>query len=265
MTEEVQGATAEAAPVTAQKETVKDSAQSAESKPELTPEQRAEAAEKAKAALEKRVARQTAAYRDLQRKYEEGRKVDPNSQQKPQAQQAPKEDDFKTTEEYLIAKGKYEARQEFEAEIQQKTQAEQLAAHQKKMFEVQQKISTLEAEMRETAPDYDEVVEVVNMAIAAAPEGMGKSAFAQYLLEAENQPKLAYELGNNPELLDKLATLSPVGIIKELTKFEMGLGNAPQRIETKPKPPKPVQGTGKASSSINTNMSGKELLKRLKI
>lgn len=262
MTEEVEGVIAEAAPSEPNND-VKDSAQSVESKPEQTIEQRAEAAEKAKQAMEKRIARQTAAYRDLQRKYEETAKI--AEQYKPKEQssvQPPKEDDFRTTEEYLIAKGKFEARQEFEAEARQKTQAEQQRAFEQKRAALQEKVATLEAQIRESYTDYDDVTEVVNMAVASAPDGMGKTAFSQFLVEADNPPMLAYTLGQNPELLEKMGSMSPIQIIKELTKLEMGISEPKTRTETKPKPPKPVQGSGKVST-LTTKASGAEILKRL--
>jgi phage shock protein A len=230
--------------------------------PELTIEQKLEAAEKAKAAYEKRIARQTAANRDAQRRWEEAQAKlkEYESKAKPATDGAPKQEDFDNYEDYVKAQAKYEAKQEFEAKQAEERQALQRANEAKQLKEYVEKFDKLAASMREAHTDFDEKFEIVHEAVSTVPDGMGKQAFQHFMREAENPAEVAYHLGANPELIEKLQGASPVQIIKELTLLEHGLkGKTKSRTETKTPPITPLKGSGKASTDLS-GKSAKELV-----
>lgn len=241
-----------------------DSPQVEESTPELTVEQQLEAEKKARAALEKRVARQTAANREQQRRYEEALREREAATAK--KSEAPKQDDYETIEEYLIARGKHEAKEELKAEAEREREAENqktIQEHHKKWAE---SFKAQESAVRQSYPDYDDAAEVLNEAIEITPPGDGLSAFLQCIKEAENGPSLIYHLGKNPELIEGLRELTPVGIIKAMARIELELESkgARPKPEITPKPITPTRGTGRASKSLD-ELSGKELLAHFKI
>lgn len=257
---DLEGVTAEPSAPSTEPTDAKDTAQPAVL-PDQTPEQRIEAAEKAKAALELRIKRQTAANRDAQRRYEEAQaKLKEYESKKPAETGAPKQDDYDNYEDFVKAQAKYEAKQEFEAERAKETQAKQREAEAKQAQEYIGKFEKLAAEMRETSPDFDEKFEVVSEVVATVPEGMGKQAFQYFMREAENPAEVVYHLGAQPELLEKLQGMSPVGIIKELTLLEHGLKGKPKsKADHKSPPITPVKGSGKSNSELS-GKSAKELV-----
>lgn len=267
MTEEAQGAaeavTDTVATPATQNEGVKDSTQSEESTPELSPEDRAKRAEEAAEARQKRIARQTAAYRDLQRKYQETtRELEQYKPKQPRGEPEPKQDDFENVEDYYLAKGKWDARQEFLKEQEYTLRAQQQQRIEAENAVIRERMDKHEAEIRATHADYDEKTAIVNESLQAAPDGMGKQAFAQFMMEADNAPALFYEIGSNPDIIDKMQGMSPVQIVKELTRLEIALGDKPKtRAETKPKPPSSTK-PGASSGRDESAMSGRELLRR---
>jgi len=256
---DVEGVTAEPTAPSTDTTDVKDTAQPAVL-PEQTPEQRIEAAEKAKAALELRIKRQTAANRDAQRRYEEAQaKLKEYESKKPESG-APKQDDFDNYEDFVKAQAKYEAKQEFEAERAKETQAKQREAEARQAQEYLGKFEKLAAEMRETSPDFDEKFEVVSEVVSTVPDGMGKQAFQYFMREAENPAEVVYHLGAQPELLEKLQGMSPVGIIKELALLEHGLKGKPKsKADPKAPPITPVKGNGKTAKPL-VERSAEEVL-----
>lgn len=221
-------------------------------------------AEKIKFAYQKRVDRQGAKISELQRQLEETKALVEKYTPK-QVDDAPKEDQFNSIEEYLIAKGKHEAKKEFEAQQAKAKQEAEQAAYAKTIAEKQQKLMQTEAEFRKTTPDYDDAVKTVNEFIAEAdPRSTHVAIFRDFVMESDNPTPLLYKLGKNPELMEEMATMSPIKFAKELVKLELSLA-VDRKPNAKPTvtPLTPVKGS--SSNRDESNMGGRELLKRYKL
>lgn len=218
--------------------------------------------DKVKYAMQKRIDRLTAKAAELERSHIEA--VEKLKQFEQPKSSAPNEDDFETTEDYLKALGKYEAQQEIEAqkkaeaeEIKNKAYAEKIAAK-RAAFEAQ------EAEIRKTTPDYDEAVQVLNEFVSTVnTQTQEFQVFRDVLMDSKNMPAISYELGKNPDLMDKLSKSSPVEIARTLFRLEYDIENrAKPTTQTQPAPPKPVTNSSKTTKSLE-EMSYKELKKKM--
>lgn len=248
------------------KETVKDSGDQQAAKPE---QKELSESDKIKAAMQKRIDNVIKSRHELQRKYDqliaEGKK-NGSEGQSVKDDGAPKEADYKSYEEFLIAKGKYEAKQEFDKQEKERAAREkgerdaaELAAKNKEFLEK-------EAEFRKTTPDYDEAVGVLNEAIQIVNHNSGGfQAFREVMLSTEDLPALSYYLGKNPEIIESMMTMRPVEVARTLFKAEIDAAKF-KKTEAKtalPSPIKPVGGKGKSDKSLS-DMSGKELLAWMK-
>jgi len=216
-------------------------------------------AEKVKAAMQKRIDKQTAQRAALQRRIAELEA----SVAKPveQKDDAPKEADFSSYEDYLKAVGKYEAKQEIEAKQAEAKNAELAKAYQAKMEAGRAEFVAKEAEFRKSVPDYDDAVEVLNETIQAANHNsQGFQVFKDILLAAPDLPALSYHLGKNPDLLDEMQRMEPVQIAWKLIETAIGLKKQKTETATLPPPPKAVGSRTKSGKDIES-MSPKELLK----
>jgi hypothetical protein len=65
-----------------------------------------------------------------------------------------------------------------------------------------------EAELKKVTPDYDEKVSEVESSISLLTDKQKSSTefqvFRDMLFSSDNMPALTYELGKNPDLLDKM-------------------------------------------------------------
>lgn len=274
MTDELQGTTT---PEPAEAETTEASTPSEDTKEadeqvseeqdtkevELTETEKA--VKEVKDATQKRINRQTAANRDLNKKYSEAmEKIHAlEESSKPESDdKAPSEEDYETTDEFIQARADYAAQKKFEelkAEDKVKTQQEtqvKAYAEAKKAFDAQ------EAKFRVDIPDYDEVAEVFNEAVGALdPQDPALKAVSSALLDSDNMPMLGYYLGNNPDEIDRILELSPNKAYREIIKLEMKIEqeNIVPKTKKLPKPPSPGGGAGKVSKGL-ASKSPKEIM-----
>lgn len=219
-------------------------------------------ADKIKYAMQKRIDRMTA--RDAQRERELAELREQIAKVQPKTEQSgePKEDQFNTIEDYLIAKGRYEERQEIAKERAEAEQRQKAEEYQKTILEKQQVFEAKEAEFRKEVPDYDDKVGAVNEFLRYAdPKSIQVQAFRDFVMDSDNPAAVLYNLGVNPDLMDDLAKMHPVKMIRELTKLEIQAASAPKK---EPKatatPPSPIKGN--ANYKSEDQMTGKELLKK---
>lgn len=278
MTEEVLVATPDGAQPAAQAENAAvDAVNPTGGEVPQTQDSTAEKPEEAKLpdAAQKRIDELTAQAKDVKKWKQQAREYERQlkemqSAKETKAEGEPKPEDFETTEDYLIAKGKHQAKQEIAAEREAAAKAQEEANRQKFVADKRAAFEAQEAELRKTAPDYDTVVQSFNEYLGDLPDEarntMAYQAFTEAVLDSDNIAAVSYELGKNPELLEKMKGYGPVRIIKEIARIEFGL-TGKEATQTKPvtpvsQPPKPVGGSGKVSQDMY-DMDAGEMLKRL--
>jgi hypothetical protein len=119
----------------------------------------------------------------------------------------------------------------------EKVVAEQQRKATEKSAVFEQRVDAFAAEH----PDYDEVL------AAGKSVRFGDRAYAvlqEFVLESDKPGDLLYHLGKNVPRLQTLASLSPIALIRELAKIELGLGSngadplaAPKKTPAPPPPP----------------------------
>lgn len=125
----------------------------------------------------------------------------------------------------------------------QKAAAEQQRKATEKATVFQQRVDAFAAEH----PDYDTVLE------AGKSVRFGNEAFRalqDFALESEKPGELMYHLGKNLSTLQNLASLSPIALVRELTRIELGLGATggpiplatPKKTAEPPPPPAALKG-----------------------
>ena len=157
--------------------------------------------------------------------------------QQAQAQGAPKLEDFDNFDDYITAKTEYLADRKIQAtlsEREQRAAAAQAQAAQAKTAEGWQKRVAIASE---EIPDFYEVV--ANADVPMTP------AMQQAIVESDVGPKLAYYLATHPDEAADLADLSPVAVIRALTRIEDKLAK-PVKASSAPDPITPVGSKAKA-------------------
>lgn len=242
---------------------ISESSKAVEAKPEQ--KQELTEAEKIKYGMQKRIDRQTAKNAQMEREIAELRSLVEKSQPAKQSDE-PQENQFETTEEYLIAKGKHEARKEYEAANAKAKQDVEAREYNEKVAKIRQAFEVKETEFRKTTPDYDDAVSVVNDYIGTAPkDSMHVAVFRDFIMESDNPAPLLYRLGRDPEIIESMTEMTPMKFARALVRLEMELENAPKQVATKTAtPPSPVKGTTSGQKKLD-EMSYTELRKALKL
>lgn len=96
-------------------------------------------------------------------------------------------------------------------------------------------------------PDFDDVVMSDDLKISPA--------MTQAILEAEDGPAIAYHLGNNPDVADRLFKLSPAQAVYEIGKISAKLANPPR---PKQEPIRPLAARNSAGPKSPDDMSMEE-------
>lgn len=164
----------------------------------------------------------------------------------------PKPEDFKTVGEYTRALTKYEVAKAAKAAGEQG--ARQSAEDRAKAAAeaTTQAFVQRQEEFKQATPDYEQVLEDSELDMPNI--GM------QYLVESEMGPQLAYHLAKNPDVVNRLASLSPSRVIAELGKLEARLEDA-AKVKDPPKGEAPTQQTRQVSRApapiqpLNTDAS----------
>lgn len=201
--------------------------------------------------FQRRISELTAQLRQAQRELEAAR-TKPETPQPEEA--APKRDQFDDYEAYLEAHTRWVARSEAQS-IKQAADAEyqrRIADRERDAREGdwQAKVETF----REEHPDWEAVA--LNPALPITAE------MAETLRELDNGPEVAYHLGKNPELVDRLAGMSDRKAALELARLSERLVTQVKRASAAPKPIDPVRSTGQPNTNpLSEKLSIEEWVK----
>lgn len=215
--------------------------------------------DKLKEAYEKRIARQTAANRELQRRYEGIKAEAEKYASKPQdpAQGRPDQDDFSSIEEYAEALADWKADQKEKAKAAEQGEQKTVEERAKELMEFEKRkldFSAREEAFRAKEPGYDKAAAVVNTMMQVADhKNPSFNAFATVVLNAPDSPALINYLGNNPAEIVDMFGKSPFEVEDKLLTIIDSLNNSAPRNEPKrpdlPEPPSSLKG----ASSIKTD------------
>lgn len=143
-----------------------------------------------------------------------------------------------------------------EATAKAKTEADNKAKEDKKAAEEAEERKQIEttkkawnerrAKAIEEYPDFAEVTEREDVQISAA--------MASVIVSAENGPDLAYHLGKNPEVAERIAQLSPALAVFEMGKLAASLAKKPEVSKTPP-PAKPLGSRANAGQKSRAELS----------
>lgn len=169
------------------------------------------------------------AYRELL----ESRKQSPAESLAQASDGEPKRDNYATYEEYIEARAEWRAERALEKRLSDFQRQSQQQTEQERMRALEQQFAEREDAARERYDDYDDAVSTVR--------GLPKHV-VEFIGEAETGPDVLYALANDPQLLAKLKTLSPVLAIRELTRLEGKATPKPKAVSKAPEPVKPIAG-----------------------
>jgi hypothetical protein len=224
-------------------------------------------AEKKAYALEKRLARKTAAEKAKEKRIAE---LEAQLAEMPKAAEkddAPNEDDFDSWDDYNRAVIKYEAKKIADTELRRAKEVELKRSQEARVAEEAKAFSLKEAAFAKDVPDYtaaaDAFTEVINSSLAvnggATPT---LEAVREVILDSEFAPALIHHLGNDDAAADDLLNMTPVQARRELFKLESIVSSKPkQERKEMPQPIKPLGGNSKPNKSLE-QMSPQELLAR---
>lgn len=239
-------------------EGVGESEQTEKPKKELTE------AEKKAYALEKRIARMTAAAKQRDERMAQLEKQLAEATPK-QVEEGPKESDFDSWEDFHKAEVEYKANKLAEERVRAAQESELKFAQQRKAEEQMKRMNEKIAEVRAVNPDYDNVIEEAKTVIGELEQaGLNTMAIAEMLHSFDNPPAMLYELSKDIEAFEELARMEPVKAMRELVKLEMKLENKPiKQKQDAPTPISPTRANGKSKNY--SSMSGEQLLKEFGI
>ena len=213
---------------------------------EVDPVKRLEEVQKTYDALEKKVKRQTAAYSNLQKKYESTmQQLEQSVKDNPKPDlEEPEIDNYETLEEFQAARDKYiedRTKKDLEQQILQKQQYQQqqaLQVERNKIYEASKKASV------EKYPDFvraeSEVNEFLVEAAKTVPADIQNAIAEQLYDDPESVGDVVYYFGaNNGERIDELVELSkqsPRKAAISLYKLQQQLKSAPTQKERETTP-----------------------------
>lgn len=239
-----------------------------EGEPELSEVEKAKA--EAKAAFEKRIARQTAANRDQQRQLQEAKariaELEKLSQSIKPLDDKPNQDNFETFEEFTDALADWKLAQKEKAKGEEANKGKTVEDQVKAQVEFEKK--RLEFETRENAfrsrePEYEKHAAVVNKFLGLAdPKSETYQAFGQTVASSERAPELINYLGKNPQEIVEMFHMTPYELKDRLDEIIDTFADAPKATPRElPAPPNAVKGSTRVSKSPD-QMSGRELVDR---
>lgn len=226
------------------------------------PEKPMTEADKIRAAMQKRIDRQTAASKaqneQIQRLNAELQRLAASQPQ--QDKGAPKEDDYNSWEEYDKARVEYEADRRANERLKTEKEAQLKQMQERQALETRKKFEAKEREFQKSAPDYDAVAgEAVAALRDLGAAGHDINALRDIVMQFDNPPQMLYELGKDTNLIDQLVTMQPMAAMRELVKLEIALQGAAKPAENQaPEPIKPVGG--RAGVKALHERSGSEIL-----
>lgn len=244
-------------------------------KPEIT-------LEEAKKELERqnrKIARQTAANKDIQRQLQEDRRLREAAEARIREYEAkvnpladkPNPDNYDTTEDYAEALADWKLNQK-QAEANKpkgpsvEDQVKQQVEFEKKALDFRSK----EDAYRQSTPDYDKNATVLNaMTAGLNPQHPSTIAFSTALFRYENPPEIINYLGSNPAEVASMMKMTPFEItekmgeiIDQLTDAKPAVSAAPVPAAL-PQPPSAIKGSNAKVAKSFDDMTGRELLNKI--
>jgi len=171
--------------------------------------------------------------------------------------EAPKEDDFDSYSDFEAAKDDHVASRaaqvaydRLKAEQSTKDSNSQANARQE---ELQSKKATFDQNVdskRGNFEDFDEV---------ALGHTFMDADLAEQIFDMDKGPEVAYHIGANLDVAEKIYSMTPVQRARELTKLEFSLeALAPKTVSEAPDPITPIGGTDKSGNKSEGEMTDKE-------
>lgn len=143
--------------------------------------------------------------------------------------QRPTRESFDTPEAFYEALESWSAKRAevaTRAQFQEEQTKQQQESHRKAQLDAfNERRATFEADH----PDFEDVVFSEDVKISAP--------MSQAILEAEDGPQIAYYLGQNPEVAERIAGLTPATAVYEIGKISAKLANPPK---PRPEPIRPL-------------------------
>jgi hypothetical protein len=168
----------------------------------------------------------------------------------------PKPEDFTTVAEYTDALTDWKVEKKFKEKEEQQAQAKAQADAEAAAKAFQTRLAAAIKEI----PDYQAVID--------GSDAVARHHILNYLIESDIGPKLQYHLAKNPDVLDRLNSLSPIKAIAELGKLETKLETkAEPKVETAklssvsqaPAPITPIEGKSTPVHKDPATMTFQEL------
>lgn len=216
-----------------------------------------------------RLDRQTRNWRALETDRDHWRELALRFSQQPQASQpaAPepaKTEPTKTLADFEYDESKYaeHLRETLRTSLSQEARAAakaELAAERERQAAEARKAGyrTRVNEFAKTVEDFDEVAG--NPRLAISPD------MAEVIQESDDGPALAYYLGKNPDVADKIAQLPPKAAARELGKIEARLAferekAKSEKVSKAPPPPPKVDGTAEVPANVKPDSAESDSL-----
>lgn len=147
----------------------------------------------------------------------------------------PKRDQFQDDEAYSEAQVRHLAEKKAREIVEQRTRAEQ---HER----LREQYDERTEKARERYADFTAVVENPLLPV--------NEAMAEFIMDSEHGPDVAYYLGKNPAKAEQIAQLSPIRAARELSRIEAEIAARPKASPSKaPEPITPVGTRGKSAAS----------------
>jgi len=148
-------------------------------------------------------------------------------------EEPPKLEDFPDYDTFIEAKAAFKARETIREEREKEKQAEAARQRAETINKNRQAFEEKAEAYSETVEDFDEVAAGIVPIMQSAPH------LTQLVVESDFGPQIAYYLGQNPEIAQKLASLEPHLTAKEIGKIAARLENAP-KPKLKSEAPEPI-------------------------
>lgn len=177
-----------------------------------------------------------------------------NQQPQPQPKaEPPKDTTPKTLADFEYDEGKYQAYVLEQAEKRSVEAAQRLLREEQDRESRSRREASFksrETEFAKTVQDYDSVVRNPRLSIT--------SQMAEAIKDSDDGPALAYHLGKNPEIAEKIAQLPPIAAARELGKIEARLAHEreqakPEKVSKAPPPPPKVEGSDAGNVSVKVD------------
>lgn len=167
---------------------------------------------------------------------------------------APNEDDFDSYSDYERAREEHIAARAAQAAYDRLKQEETSKSTKSQEQSRQEELKTKKAAFDQSVDkkrghfeDFDEV---------AYGHNFMDLDLAEQIFELEKGPEVAYHLGSNLDLAEKILGMTPVKRARELTKLEYTISAlAPKKVSGAPDPITPIGGSDKSGSKSPSEMS----------